>query len=187
MRGAVMGRLLCARSLRRTRLLLGSTGLRGVVMGLWIWGQHWGESVGLWGRPDAVFDMPELRSTVGMEENERDDGDEEQSNDEDEADDDDHVIDDGDEGDRKIAVRAARQHSASKAIPSTTLHHTVLVPPGAMLALLSFTTPCTCPQLLRTTPQVESRASPCRYRVTAGHLPTTPILGNLDNRISICM
>ncbi|KAF3039739.1 hypothetical protein E8E12_006510 [Didymella heteroderae] len=56
------------------------------------------KSVGLEGLPDAVFDLPELRNTVGMEGNRRYDGDEEHRNDGDEGDDDDHTID-GDEDD----------------------------------------------------------------------------------------
>lgn len=53
------------------------------------------KSVGLEGLPDAVFDLPELRNTVGMVGNERNDREEEHSDDGDEDgdDDDDHTID----------------------------------------------------------------------------------------------
>jgi hypothetical protein len=98
-----------------------------------------------------------------------------------ESDDDDHTIDgDGDEG-RTAVHRVSTPRSDFKATPSTTLHHIILVLPVAILALLSFATPCTCPPLLRTTPQAEPRTNLCRYRVTARkcdkrHLPATPIL-----------
>lgn len=56
------------------------------------------KSVGLEGLPQAVFDLPELKNTVGMDEDERNDEDHEHSDDDDQDDGDDQTID-GDEDD----------------------------------------------------------------------------------------
>jgi hypothetical protein len=51
------------------------------------------KSIGLEGLPDAVFDLPELRNTVGMGDDERHEGNGDQSDGGDEDDDDDHTTD----------------------------------------------------------------------------------------------
>lgn len=134
-------------------------------MGVWIWGHHRSEECWAGGTPGAVLTV--LKGTAMMIMR---------------ADDDDHTIDgDGDDG-RTAVHRVSTPRSDFKATPSTTLHHIMLVLPVAILALLSFTMPCTCPPIIAYNSasgtsnepmQVPCNSTKVRQATLASH-PNTP-------------